>query len=335
MSRIFLTGATGYLGGRLAARFAADGHDLTLLLRDASRAPALPGVSYRTAIGDLDDPHPDATRRLADAMSGHDTVVHTAAMVRNWAKDAAAFERVNVGGSWTMCEAALAAGVGRFLYTSSFFALGPSLDGRPVTELALDLPAPARFFNEYHSTKFRAARHLRDFIPRGLNLVTLIPTVIFGPGAETDGNHVARILRWLQRGQFPGHLGGARFRWNMAFVEDVVNGHALALEKGKAGEAYILGGEDRMLRDVAETAARKLGVPIPTRNIPWGIGRLIAGIEEWRAGTFGGSPRLSRGEIDIYRHEWIYSSQKAERELGYRITPFTDALDRTVAWIRS
>jgi farnesol dehydrogenase len=332
---IFLTGASGYLGGRLAARFAADGHELTLLLRDPARAPRLPGVTYRTVIGDLDDPHPDAARRLAAAMAGHDAVVHTAAMVRNWAKDAAAFERINVGGSWTMCEAAMAAGVGRFLYTSSFFALGPSPDGRPVDESALSAPPPPRFFNEYHSTKFRAARLLSDFVPRGLPLVTVIPTVIFGPGAETDGNHVARILRWLQRGQFPGHLGGARYRWNLAFVEDVVNGHALALAKGRTGEAYILGGHDRPLRGLAEEAARQLGVAIPTRDIPWGVGRAIAAVEEWRAGTFGGSPRLSRGEIDIYRHEWIYSSAKAERELGYTITPFDEALATTLAWIRS
>jgi len=333
--RIFLTGATGYLGGRLAARLGADGHELVLLLRDPTRAPTLPGVPFHLVAGDLADPGSGLTDRLADAMAGCDAVVHAAAMVRNWSRDPGEFERVNVGGSWILCEAALKAGVRRFLYTSSFFALGPSPDGRPVDERALDAPAPARFFNDYHSTKYRAARLLRDFLPRGLPLVTVMPTVIFGPGAETDGNHVARILRWLKAGQFPGHLGGARYRWNLAFVDDVVNGHLLALEKGRVGEAYLLGGHDRMLRDLALMAAAKLGVAAPTRDIPWWLGRVVAAVEEWKAGNFGGSPRLSRGEIEIYRHEWIYSSAKAERELGYRITPFEEALDRTIAWIKS
>ena len=333
--KIFLTGSSGYLGGRLAARLGAEGHDLVLLLRDPRRAPTLPGVHFEIVEGTLDDARSEKADRLAQAMTGCDAVVHAAAMVRNWSRDPGEFERVNVGGSWTLCEAALKAGVTRFLYTSSFFALGPSRDGQPVDERAMASPPPPRFFNDYHSTKFRAARLLRDFLPRGLPLVTVIPTVIFGPGAETDGNHVARILRWLQTGKFPGHLGGARFRWNLAFIDDVVQGHLLALEKGAVGEAYILGGHDRMLRELATTAAERLGVTVPTRDIPFGVGAIVAAIEEWKAGTFGGSPKLSRGEIDIYKHEWIFSSAKAERELGYRITPFDEALDRTLAWLRS
>jgi farnesol dehydrogenase len=194
---------------------------------------------------------------------------------------------------------------------------------------------PAAFTRSLLFEPARAARLLRDFLPRGLPLVTVMPTVIFGPGAETDGNHVARILRWLETGRFPGHLGGARYRWNLAFIDDVVNGHLLALELGTVGEAYILGGHDRMLRDLALMAAEKLGVAAPTRDIPWWLGRVVAAVEEWKAGSFGGSPRLSRGEIEIYRHEWIFSSAKAERELGYRITPFDEALDRTLAWLRS
>lgn len=333
--RIFLTGATGYLGGRLAARLGADGHELVLLLRDRGRAPALPGVAYQAVEGDLSAVGTGLTDRLAGAMTNCDAVVHAAAMVKNWSPYPGAFERVNVGGSWILCEAAIKAGVGRFLYTSSFFALGPSLDGQPLDERAMEAPAPERFFNEYHSTKYRAARLLRDFLPRGLPLITVMPTVIFGPGAETDGNHVARILRWLQTGQFPGHLGGARYRWNLAFIDDVVDGHLLALEKGRVGEAYLLGGHDRLLRDLALMAAEKLGVPAPTRDIPWWLGRIVAAVEEWKARTFDGSPRLSRGEVDIYRHEWIYSSRKAEQELGYRITPFDEALDRTIDWIRA
>ncbi len=327
--RILLTGGTGYLGGRIAARLRGEGHAVRILVRDPVRARRALDADFETVRGDLSEP-----ASFPVAVRGMDAVVHTAAAVRNWLPKPEVFEQVNVAGSFALCEAALEAGVGRFVYTSSFFALGPSTDGRPLDERALAAPPPPRFFNGYHSTKYRAARVLQGFVGRGLPLVTLFPSVIFGPGAETDGNHVTKIFRWLQTGRFPGLVGGGVQKWNVAFVEDVVTGHLLALEKGSPGDTFILGGEDKALRDIAGEAAAGLGVPAPTRSLPYGVGHAVAGVEEMRARLFGGAPMITHGEVDIYRHDWIYSSRRAEEQLGYRRTPFPEALRTTLDWIR-
>lgn len=327
--KIFMTGGTGYLGGRIAQALVENGHEVRLLVRDRTRAPEFHERGFDTVIGTLAKPD-----WLDAALAGRDAVVHTAALVKNWVPNPEAFEQINVAGSWALADAAARAGVRRFVYTSSFFALGPSTDGRPVDESALALPAPARFFNDYHSTKFRAARLLQSFRDRGLELLTMVPTVVYGPGAETDGNHVTRILRMLQQGRFPGLIGGGHQRWNLAFVEDVVRGHLLALERGGPGGVWILGGHDVPLRDLAAEAARRLGVREPRRSLSFGLCRLIARIEETKARLLAVTPELTRGEVEIYRHDWIYSSDRAVRDLGYRMTSLDAALKVTIDWIR-
>lgn len=324
-----MTGGTGYLGGRIAQALLENGHDVRLLVRDRTRERDLRDRGFDTVVGSLVRPD-----WFGAALEGREAVMHAGALVRNWVPNPEAFEQINVAGSWALAEAAIDAGVRRFVYTSSFFALGPSPDGRPVDESALAQPPPARFFNAYHSTKFRAARLLQSFRDRGLELLTLFPTVVYGPGAETDGNHVTRIFRMLQQGRFPGLIGGGGQRWNLAFVEDVTRGHLLALERGGPGGAWILGGHDVPLRDLAAEAARRLGVRAPTRSLSYGLCHVMARLEEMKARLLATPPALTRGEVDIYRHDWVYSSERAVRELDYRITPLNAALNVTVDWVR-
>lgn len=326
--KLLLTGGTGYLGGRLAARLAAGGHDVRLLVREPARAGRLAAAGFELVRGDL-----AAGTGLEAAVAGCQAVLHTAACVRNWSPHPEIFERTNVAGSWALAEAALRAGVERFVYTSSFFALGPSPDGRPVDESALEGAAPRRFFNDYHSTKFRAARHLLTLRERGLPLLLLFPTVIFGPGTETEGNHVSRILRMVRDRRFPGLVGGGGQRWNLAWIDDVVAGHVAALERGRPGGAWILGGEDRALRDLLARAAQRFQVPAVTRSLGFGLCHAIAGVEEFKARLTGIPPQLTHGEVEIYRHDWVFSSARAISELDYRITPADEAIDRTLDWI--
>jgi farnesol dehydrogenase len=328
--RVLLTGGTGYLGGRLAARLRDAGHNVRLMVRDVPAARAKLGNDYEMKSGDLARPS-----GFAEIVSGCEAVIHSGALVRNWSRRPEEFERTNVAGSWSLCEAALDERVVAFVYTSSFFALGPSPNGLPVDESALEAPSPRRFYNDYHSTKYRSARLLREFISRGLPLVTLFPTVLYGPGADTDGNHVGKILRMLQNRKFPGYVGSGEQRWNLAYIDDVVAGHIRAMERAEAGDTFILGGHDVALREMAVRAAKRLNVPPPTRRLPFRLCHWIAAAEEAKARVMGGTPRLTHGEVEIYRHDWIYSSRKAEEGLGYTVTPFEEGLERTIEWVES
>ncbi len=163
----------------------------------------------------------------------------------------------------------------------------------------------------------------------------MYPGVVFGPGALTEGNHVVQLLLQHARGKLPGMLGRGDLRQCFAFVDDVAAGMRAALERGKAGEGYILGGENRTGVELFEAFRSASGVAPPKRKIPFWAASLIGKVQRWRAELLGWEPELTDEVVGIYRHEWAYSSDKAVAELGYRITPFADAVGRTVAWLRT
>jgi farnesol dehydrogenase len=189
--------------------------------------------------------------------------------------------------------------------------------------------------NDYERTKWEADRLARDLSAGGSPLVRLYPGVVFGPGALTAGNHVVQSLLQHARGELPGLLGRGDRRLCFAFVDDVARGFVTAVEQAPPGSAYILGGENRTLVDLFEAFARHAGVPPPRRRIPYGAAAAIGWLQRKRADWFGVEPELTDEVVGIYRHEWAYSSARAERELGYRVTPFDQAVARTVDWLRS
>ena len=187
-----------------------------------------------------------------------------AALVKIWVPDPERFEAVNVGGLVNALAAARAAGA-RLVYTSSFMALGPSGAG------ALDAerlhPGPP-FRNRYERTKARADAVAREAAAGGQDVVTLYPGVIYGPGDMTDGNIVARMIADHLNGRLPGLVGPGDRRWSYAFVEDVAEGHALALEKGRAGDRFVLGGENATLAQLFGLVREIAGVPPPAPADP-------------------------------------------------------------------
>jgi nucleoside-diphosphate-sugar epimerase len=164
--------------------------------------------------------------------------------------------------------------------------------------------------------------------------VILYPTVVYGPGKRTPGNHVGEILVALARGKLPGVVGDGRPVWNFAFLPDVARGHRLALERGGTGR-YVLGGENRTVAGFLDAAARALGVRAPRRRLGYALPAAVGALLEARAAITGAPPSLTRGEVSIFREDWAFTSEPAERDLGYVRTPLEEALAATARWVHA
>jgi farnesol dehydrogenase len=319
---LLLTGATGYLGSQIARELIRRREPFRVLVREASRLQFDPGCCLcEVARGDLRD-----RAALRAALEGVQAVIHTAALVKAWVRDRRDYWRVNVEGLQNLVQAAAQAGVRRVVYTSSFMALGPSADVNADEWLHHAGP----FANEYEETKAQALAWLRREGHGQCPVIVLLPGVIYGPGPKTEGNLVGGMIDQYLAGKFPGVLGSGQQRWSFAFNADVVSAHLAALEKGKPGEEYLLGGDNRSLDDFFRVLAESTHVRRPVRHIPFVTGKILGSVELARARVFGHTPQLTPGIVEIFKHDWVYSSAKAIRELGYRVTPLEEGLRKTL-----
>lgn len=315
---ILLTGATGYLGSGIARELAARRVAFRVLVRSRSRLTFDAAAAGAEVVeGDIRD-----TAAVARALQGVDRVIHSAALVKMWVRDPAEFHRVNVDGLKALLEAARQAGVERVVYTSSFIALGPSSD--PSVGEGLQHHGP--YSNEYERTKVEALAWLRQEGFSRYPVLALMPGVIYGPGPMTEGNLVGGMVVQYLAGKFPGLLGSGNQRWSFAFNADVVAAHLAALERGQPGEEYVLAGDNRPLNELFDVIAELSGVRRRVRHLPFAAGKIVGALELAKASVFGRSPQLTPGVVEIFKHDWIYSSAKAERELGYHLTRLEDGM---------
>jgi farnesol dehydrogenase len=278
--------------------------------RTASRC-GLPGTAID---GDVRDP-----AALARAAVGCDAIAHAAALVSLWRRRPAEFDDVNVGGLRNVLAVASTLRVSRVLYTSSFLALPP--EGRAAPLMA----------NDYQRTKVLADRVADQAVERGAPLIRVYPGVVYGPGAATEGNLVGRLIADHLRRRLPGLVGPER-QWSYAYVDDVAAGHRAALERGLPGARYMLGGENAPQARVFELVRALTGRAMPAR-VPFPIATALGAAEELRVRLFRGAPLLTRGAVEIFRHDWPLDSTSSMRDLGYAITPLTDGVRRTVAFL--
>jgi NAD+-dependent farnesol dehydrogenase len=329
---ILLTGATGYLGSQIARELIARGMPFRALVRDPSRLNFdLRNSKLETrdaaplcevVVGDL--LHLYAVNR---ALRGVKQVIHTAALVNMWVRDRRDFQRVNVDGLKLLLQAASDVGVERVVYTSSFIALGPSGDVNAAEGLRHRGP----YSNDYEESKAQALEWLRQEGFQRFPVVALLPGVIYGPGPRTEGNLVGEMIEQYLSGKFPGLLGSGEQRWSFALNTDVVAAHLTALDRAKPGEECVLGGDNRSLNDFFHLLAQLSGVHRPVRHLPVWAGKAMGAVEVARARLFGHRPWLTPGVAEIFKHDWVYSSAKAVRELGYNVTPLEEGLAKTLA----
>ena len=309
--RVLVTGGTGYLGRAVVRALAARGHDLVIFARGASGG-GLPGLAVD---GDIRD-----RAALERAAAGCDAISHSAALVSIWRRRREDFDDINVGGLRNVLAVAATLRTPRVLYTSSFVALPPR--GRTEPLIA----------NDYQRTKVAADRVADEAVRDGCPLIRVYPGVVYGPGSMTEGNLVGRLISEHLKHKLPG-LVGPENPWSYAYVEDVAAGHCEALERGRVGGRYALGGENAPQRRIFELVQQLTGRRPPPR-IPFPIADLMGAAEELRVTLFGGTPLLTRGAVEIFRHDWSLDSREAVRDLGYTITPLAEGVTTTLMSIR-
>jgi farnesol dehydrogenase len=305
--KVLVTGGTGYLGSAIVRALTRRGHDAIVFARHASSS-GLPGSRLD---GDVRD-----TRSVTAAAAGVDAICHTAALVSVWQRDRSAFDAINVGGLQSALAAIRAHRIPRLVYTSSFLALPPSDSPRPLTA------------NDYQRTKVIARDVARRAAAEGVPVVTLYPGVVYGPGRTTEGNLVARLMTDRLHRRLPGIVGGDR-TWSFAYIDDIAEAHVSALTTAAPQAEYQLGGVNAPQRAIFEFLRDARGLSVP-RNIPTTLAALAGTFEELRAAVTGRPPLLTRGVVDIFRHDWSLESADAVRDLGLQTTPLADGLNHTL-----
>jgi len=203
---------------------------------------------------------------LLKACEGCDRIFHTAALVKTWTRDPSDFDRINVQGTLNICEAARKQGR-QLIYTSSFFALGPT-GPAPVNED--HTRQTDTYCTHYERTKTLADIEVRKLMDQGLNAVVVYPGLVYGPGPLTQGNYVSIMVRDFLRRRVPGVPGDGAQRWTYAYIDDVVEGHLRAAEKGQPGARFILGGPVVSLDESFKVLSEITGLPAPRIHLPIG-----------------------------------------------------------------
>ena len=325
-NKVFVTGGTGFIGTKLVAELVWKGHIVHVLRRPTSHTEELEHERIHLFTGDLMN-----SESIRKAMEGCTQVYHLAAYAKNWAKDSKTFYQSNVEGLCNVWEMAKVLGMERVVFTSSIVTCGPT-ESRGVGNEERQCSMP-NCFTDYQATKIMGEQHACRYADQGLSLITVIPTRVYGPGKMNEGNSVTRMIDLYDRGKFPFLINHGINVGNYVFVDNVVQGLLLAMEKGKVGERYILGGENIPLRQIFELIDELSGGKHFQINIPAWFAMFYSRLEQKKAEWFGLYPLITPGWVETFLQDWAYSSAKAEKQLGYKITPLREGIRTTLAWL--
>lgn len=322
--RALVTGATGFVGAAVARRLLERGFDVRALVRPESPVKNLDGLDVETAVGDVRD-----KESVKNAARGCAVVFHVAADYRLWVPDPAEMYRSNVEGTVNVMEAALGADSERVVYTSSVATIRPSADGAPANEDTRTTVDD--MVGHYKRSKFLAEEKVRAFVKReGLPVAIVCPSTPVGP-RDVKPTPTGRVIVDAASGKMPAFVDTGL---NLVHVDDVAEGHLLALERGEPGERYILGASDMTLCEILNLVASITGNPPPKVCLPHGVAAGVAVVSEAWARATGGEPRVTRDGVKMSRRKMYFSSDKARRLLGYAPGPAEKALEEAVEWFR-
>ena len=322
--RVLVTGATGFVGAAVARVLLANGFTVRVTARPGSDHRNLNGLNAETVPLDLADPG-----GFASALSGCRYLFHVAADYRLWVPDEAAMRRVNVEGTRALLRAASAEGVKRSIYTSSVAALGLTADGTPADEHTPILPS--HHVGAYKQSKYDAEQAVRILAEDGQDIVIVNPSTPIGPG-DVKPTPTGQMILDAALGKMPAYVDTGL---NLVHVDDVAQGHLLALQKGISGQAYILGAENMMLGDIFRMVALQAGRRPPFVRLPVAPLVPLAWAMEQVAARTKKTPLMTRDVLKMARKKMFFSSARARRELGYAPRPAALAIRDALTWFRA
>lgn len=333
--KVFVTGSTGFIGERLVQKLVERGCAVRALSRrdkppmppgfDADKAGPWHRPTVELVRGDITDPN-----SLRRGMEGCDYVFHLAAYAKNWSRDPQEYVRLNVQGMKNVFDAAKRQGVRRVVWTSTCVTLGCTPPGVIGDE---QMPRTAQYFTEYEETKTMAEKEAFRMAGEGFPVVIVNPTRVYGPGNLTEGNSATQLIDDYERGRLPFLLNRGRNIGNWVLVDDVVEGHILAMERGRIGQRYLLGGENASLKDFFRAIDRASGKRHFQLPLLTATPLVFAWMMKKRADWLGIYPPITPGWVRTFAVDWVYSTAKAEQELGYRPTPLAEGIRTTHDWL--
>ena len=325
--KIFITGASGFIGSQLAMALAGENHQVRALLRDPAKGADLRAKGISVVTGDL-----SGMEKLKAGISGCEWVFHLAAYTKPVSKDPGLPYLTNVTGTINMLEACRDQNVKRLIITSSAGTLGCSADGRPVTE---ETNNQQLYSTEYERTKAASEMEALKYNSETMSVIVVNPSRVYGPGKLTMSNSVTRIIKLYGKGIWRIMPGSGDATGNYVYINDVVSGITLAALNGKGGERYILGGENLTYREFFDILGEVYGRKRKLVTVRETFLKRLAGMSGFISALAGSQPFISDEWIDKYLRNYILSSQKAQSELNYKITPFREGAEKTVRWLRS
>ena len=323
--KTFVTGGTGFVGSMVVRKLVEAGHSVRILARSTSNMRQVKDLPVEIITGDLSD-----MDILHQGMQGCDWVFHVAALYSYWGHPWDEFYQSNVVGTQNVLRAAGEAGAPRIIYTSSIAALGlPTGDTPANEETPVNLKDKIGF---YKQSKYQAEQVALEFARQGLPVVIVNPAAPVGVGDYKPTDTGKMIVDFLH-GRMFGYVDTGM---NIVDVEDVAAGHLLAAERGRAGEKYILGGENLSLKQVLDLLSEVSGLPSGRLHIPHSVALAFAYFDTGLARlNLRHVPTATPDKVRLSRQKEYYDSGKAIRELGFTQTTARQALRKAVEWYRA
>ena len=324
--KTFVSGATGYIGIQLVKRLAGTGDTVHALYRSEAKADPIRISGVTLFKGDILD-----ESSLINAMEGCETGYHTAAFSGVWSRDPGLIYRLNIDGALHVINAARKCSLKRLVITSTAGILGPS-DSVAVDETT---PDPDSFFTPYEKSKYLMEKELSALKNSTPEIVIVNPTRVYGPGILSESNGLTKMIKQYMEGRWRFIPGDGRSSANYVFIEDVVTGHLLAMEKGNPGERYVLGGDHISYTQLFQHIKEASGVHKKLYKVPLWIMLATAEGMKVLSRISHRPPLIVPGLVRKFNHNWIVSSEKAVRELGYTPISVEEGIKQTVEWLNS